>query len=182
MLPPRDDHRAPRTERRAVTPSTPSSTATGSSCPHPSADDSARTTTPSAVSSSPDVPRTSAVTRPLNSSRRPRRRKAMSRATRIATVVGLLIGLAAMAGPSLAANPTKGGKYVGPWNNGPIGPYPHQVTAESRPGFACEGLFRSSMKPPHRRVAGSVGASRPPAAGGPPVCRRPSGPSPTGGG
>src|SRR5205823_9160153 len=50
--------------------------------------------------------------------------------------------------------------------------------AESRPGFAREGLFRSSMKPPHRRVAGSVGAPRPPAAGGPPVCRRPSGPSP----
>jgi hypothetical protein len=51
----------------------------------------------------------------------------MSRATRIATLVGLLIGLAALAGPSLAANPTKAGKYVGQWKKGPIGPYPHEV-------------------------------------------------------
>ncbi|MEO8968529.1 MAG: hypothetical protein ABI355_12965 [Solirubrobacteraceae bacterium] len=51
----------------------------------------------------------------------------MSRATRIATVVGLLVGVAALAGPSLAANPTQGGRYVGQWKNGPIGPYPHEV-------------------------------------------------------
>lgn len=51
----------------------------------------------------------------------------MSRATRTATVVGLLIGLGALAGPSLAAAPMKAGKYVGQWNNGPIGPYPHKV-------------------------------------------------------
>jgi hypothetical protein len=53
--------------------------------------------------------------------------EAMSRATRIATVVGLLVGLAALAGPSLAALPKKGGRYVVQWNKGPIGPYPHEV-------------------------------------------------------
>ncbi len=53
--------------------------------------------------------------------------EAMSRATRIATVVGLPIGLAALAGPSLAAAPMKAGKYIGQWNKGPIGPYPHKV-------------------------------------------------------
>jgi hypothetical protein len=51
----------------------------------------------------------------------------MSRATRIATVVGLLIGLAALAGPSLAAAPMKAGRYVGQWNKGPLGSYPHKV-------------------------------------------------------
>lgn len=66
----------------------------------------------------------------------------MSRATRIATVVGLLIGLAALAGPSLAANPTKASKYVGQWNHGPIGPYPHEVIVNvSRDGKSANATL-----------------------------------------